>query len=280
LPTREQIRPNEVSPIVTIRIVVVVCLALTLPTVAQPTTTLKQETLEAFERYTTTVEDGFREDIRSGRPLWLTDVGDRARVREGTIAVRKAEDVPKIPGGLIHQWSGAFFLQGETVHDVIDLLTDYDRHKEIYPEVVDSKLLQKQGNRWRSLLRLKKVKVITVVLNTEHETELILGVGGRQYLFSHSTRIAEVRNAGKANEQERPVGKDGGFLWRLNAYWALEADQNGVWVECTTISLSRRIPWGLGWLVQPIVQNMPREALEETLRVTRATLITDRATRF
>jgi hypothetical protein len=43
-------------------------------------------------------------------------------------------------------------------------------------------------------------------------------------------------------------------------------------VECEAISLTRAIPAGLSWLVEPIVTSLPRESLASTLRETRAAL--------
>jgi hypothetical protein len=36
-----------------------------------------------------------------------------------------------------------------------------------------------------------------------------------------------------------------------------------------TLSLSRSIPIGMGWIMKPILQNVPRESLAATLRNTR-----------
>jgi hypothetical protein len=38
------------------------------------------------------------------------------------------------------------------------------------------------------------------------------------------------------------------------------------------VSLSRRIPTGLGWLLRPMVYSLPRESLSHTLAATRAAL--------
>ena len=43
-------------------------------------------------------------------------------------------------------------------------------------------------------------------------------------------------------------------------------------MECEAISLTRDVPTGLGWLVQPIIQDLPKQSLESTLRETRAAL--------
>ena len=89
---------------------------------------------------------------------------------------------------------------------------------------------------------------------------------------SRSTRIAEVRNAGAAAEHEEPVGHDNGFLWRFNNYCALDHRDAGTYVQCESLSLSRDVPLGLGWLIGPFVTSIPRESLEFTLQAMRAAI--------
>lgn len=252
-------------------------LGLTFPTSAelhaQPTTTLEADTIEAFEGYVKPLEQEYLQSIEEGEPdFWMDDPQERTNARSGRILVRKIEDVPEIPGGIIHVWEGLVFVPEAKVEVVRDLLIDYDRHKEVYPEAIDSKLLSREGDTFRGYLRLKKTKVLTVVLNTEHQAEVINGNAGRIYLFSRSVRIAEVKNAGEPDEKELPVGEDSGFLWRLNAYWSLEQVTDGVLAGCTTVSLSRQIPWGLGWMIRPFVESTPRETLEQMLQATRVAL--------
>jgi hypothetical protein len=90
---------------------------------------------------------------------------------------------------------------------------------------------------------------------------------------SYSTRIAEVREAGGGNETEAPVGRDGGYLWRFNNYCSVEQQSDGAYVQCESLSLSRSVPMGLGWLVGPFVTSIPRESLEFTLGRMRANLV-------
>jgi hypothetical protein len=42
-----------------------------------------------------------------------------------------------------------------------------------------------------------------------------------------------------------------------------------VYVECRAISLTRDIPIGLGWVIEPIIRKLPKESLINTLRATR-----------
>jgi hypothetical protein len=57
-------------------------------------------------------------------------------------------------------------------------------------------------------------------------------------------------------------------LWRLDSYWRFEERDGGVYIECQAISLTRDIPTGLGWLITPIIRNLPRESLANTLAAT------------
>jgi hypothetical protein len=91
-----------------------------------------------------------------------------------------------------------------------------------------------------------------------------------RYSQSRSTRIAEVDNPGDVEERGMLPGQDHGFLWRLNSYWRFEQRDGGVYVECEGISLTRTVPVGLGWLVNPIVRTLPRESLEKSLRTLRS----------
>ena len=241
------------------------------PSQAQTTTKLEPETIAAFNEYAKAVEVQIQLGIDGHQPFLqlLKQPRKRLRVRHGEILVESFKGNTDIPAGLVHDWRGAMFVKGATAKQVLEPLQDYDRHKTIYPEVTDSKLLQRQGDVARGYLRLLKKKVLTVVLNTNHEARYLKLSDKRWYVRSYSTRIAEVKDAGTPKERELPVGEDSGFLWRLNAYWKIEESGDGVFVELTTLSLSRRPPRGLGWLIRPFISEVPRESLVNTLQATR-----------
>jgi len=88
---------------------------------------------------------------------------------------------------------------------------------------------------------------------------------GRASSRSFTTKIAEIDNAGTPSEKELPIGNDSGFMWRLNSYWRFREQDGGVIVECESVSLSRQIPFGFGWLVGSYVESIPRESLESAL---------------
>jgi hypothetical protein len=234
---------------------------------------LKPKTVEAFDRYIRQTEDRL---AASQTFLWADESPDRARrARQGEIVVSPFNKKPEIalPNGLIHDWVGAVFIPGATLDRTLALVQDYNRHKDIYkPEVIDSRLISRQGEDFRIYYRLLKKKVITVVLNTEHEVKYTKVDASRWRSVSRTTKIAEVENPGKSGESEKPPGTGEGFLWRLNSYWRFAERDGGVWIECEAISLTRDIPTGLGWLIDPIIRNLPRESLENTLRATRSAL--------
>lgn len=254
-----------------------VSVALLMPVLwSQPRTRLSLETLEGFERYVANVE---REheigSTKKGEPLFWIDrlqASVLQDIKQGKIFTEQIEDVPEIPKGIIHDWVGAVFIPHVRAADVVGLLTDYNRHKEIYPEVIDSKTLEKTEDYVRGYLLLNKTRFLTVVLDTEHRAQVLQIDEHRWGIVSRSTKIAEVKNFGSSDQKELPVGSDSGFLWRINAYWGILEEEDGVMVECTTISLSRDIPWGLGWIIGPIVEDMPRETLEGTLHATQSAL--------
>jgi hypothetical protein len=140
------------------------------------------------------------------------------------------------------------------------------------PEVIDSRVISHNGNDFHIYLRLLKKKVITVVLSSEHDVKYTPLDKTRWRSVSRTTRIAEVENAGKPDERELPPGTGEGFLWKLNSYWRFEERDGGTWLECEAVSLTRDVPTGLGWIVLPIIRDLPKQSLENTLRSTRTAL--------
>ena len=236
---------------------------------------LKPLTAEAFNKYMQAAEAHFDATLHPGTFLWVDGSPDRVRaVRDGKIlAVPTGEsgDI-EIPDGLIHDWTGAVFVPGATLAETLRMVQDYNNHKNIYrPEVIDSRLISHRDDDFHIYLRILKKQILTVVLNTEHDVHYTRLDRTRWYSKSYTTRIAEVEDPGP-NERELPPGNDHGFMWRLNSFWKFEERDGGVYLECQAISLSRDVPAGLGWLINPIVRSLPRDSLTNTLRETRQAL--------
>lgn len=231
---------------------------------------LKPPTTQAFERYIQSTEAKLDQRVHTPAFLWVDgDASRRSAVQRGEAICEpvSAKGDIEVPDGLVHDWVGGMFVRGATLEKVIGLFENYDNAKNIYkPEVIDSKTLARDGNSFKVYMRLLKKQVVTVVLNTTHDVRYVSVDSTHWYSKSYSSRIAEVENAGKASERELPPGQDHGFLWRLNSYWRFEERDGGVYVECQAVSLTRDVPTGLGWLINPIIRSLPRQSLENTLR--------------
>jgi len=241
----------------------------------------QKRTAEAFERYLASTEAVVNQ-ARGGASTFLrieslaaVQRADRvARLRRGEILIETVGDTPtRIPGGLIHDWLGTVFIPGVTVAQVMGLVQDYDHLTRYYsPDVMQSRLISRQGDDFHVFMRLHKHKVVTVVLDTEYAVHYGRLNASHQYSLSRSTRVTEIENPGDPDERPLADGNDHGFMWRLNSYWAFEQVQDGVFVECEAVSLTRDIPAGLGWLIRPFIESIPRESLLFTLNATRSAL--------
>jgi hypothetical protein len=61
-------------------------------------------------------------------------------------------------------------------------------------------------------------------------------------------------------------------MWRLNTYWRFLERDGGTYIQCESLTLSRDIPFGLGWVIGPFVMSVPKDSLTFTLDRTRAAL--------
>ena len=241
--------------------------------------TLKPRTLQAFDEYIRAAEAGM-EPALSGRGsfLWSDLNLQRAQhVQHGQIVAQlwQGDSPVKIPNGLIHDWIGAAFAPQATVEQVLAIVQNYDNHKNVYkPEVIDSRLISRDHTDFKIFLRLLKKKIITVVLDTDHDVHYSAVEAKRWICRSYTTRIAEVEDAGTAKEKVLAPDIGYGFLWRLYSYWKFDEKKSGdgVHIECRAISLTRDIPLGLGWVIEPIVRKLPQESLIHTLECTRQAL--------
>lgn len=258
-----------------------VATALVVVAVPAASAELQPRTVAAFDHYVRLTEARMSADAEF---LWVDALPEpqrqirRDELRQGALLIERVttreggKDIA-IPDGLVHHWAGLVFVPGTTVDQAIALLQDYDRHAEIYrPAVARSRLLARDGDTFRVYLRFVMKKIITVVVNSEHEARFSRDGPNRAQSRIYSTRIAEVEAPDTPREREKPVGQDGGYLWRLYTYWRFLERDGGTYVQCESISLTRDIPLGFGWLVRPFVTSIPRESLEFTLATTRKTL--------
>jgi hypothetical protein len=243
---------------------------------------LKTETQEAFERYVKRVEARNEGELKRGSaPLWVDGLPEKQRaeayaeLKRGEVKMQKLEILDggkpiACPGGMIHHWTGVVLIPGAKLEDVLGVLEDYDQHSVYYaPDVERSKIESREGDHFRVFLRFRRHKVITVVLDTEHELQYFHDAAGRAHSRSSAVRIAEVENAGKSDEREKTPGDDGGFMWRMETWWRMEERDGGVYVQSEVASLTRDIPAALAWMIKPFVTGIPKETLTFTLEATR-----------
>ena len=249
--------------------------------VAQLTFAQSPKTVDAFDHYIAAAERRVTEARGKSQTFLQSDTlsaGQRddmmARLRQGEVVIEKQGETPsEIPGGLIHDWVGTVLLPKVTVARVLALVQDYDHLTRYYsPDVMRSRLISRKGDDFQVFMRLRKHKVITVVLDTEYAVHYGRLDATHQYSFSRSTRVSETEDPGTLNEKAVPAGKDHGFMWRLNSYWAFEQVDDGVLVECEAVSLTRDIPTGVAWMIGPFVNTIPRESLQFTLEAMRKAL--------
>jgi hypothetical protein len=214
---------------------------------------LSPATNQAFDKYIAAAESKM-----DGKPLKPT--GELTAVGGSPIGVE---------GGMIHDWVGGALVKGASVEKALAMFQNYTEYKKTFaPEVLDSKLLAHEGDRWSTALRISRRNVFTVTFDTEYAVQYRKLDGGRWAIESRSTRISELDDDNKP----LPEGTAQGFLWRLNSYWLLESRPEGVYLECRAISLSRDIPAGLGWIVKPMIATVPRDSLRATVEEARNAL--------
>ena len=238
---------------------------------------LNPKTLEAFDSHIHNAEREMGQSLHgSGSFLWSRQAPERAQVLDqGQVVAQcwSGEGPVKVPTGLIHDWIAAALIPQSSIKDVFAVIQDYDNHKNTYkPEVIASKLIARDGNDFHAYLRLLKKKIITVVLDTDHEVHYRPVDQTRWVCHSYTTRIAEVEDAGTPEERVLQPDTGYGFLWRLYSYWRFEERNAGIVVECRAISLTRDVPFGLGWAIEPIIEKLPKESLINTLEATRQAL--------
>lgn len=225
--------------------------------------------LEGDDRF---LAQDFRDDAAEARRALLA-----GEVRIDRLQMRDADgERPDVPKGAIHHWLGRVMVPGVTIDQLMHAVMGAVPPHELQPDVLESRILEQEGNGRRVFLRLRREAMFTVHYHTQHDVLFTRRGDDRWSSWSVATRIAELEDAETPNEREKPIGNDRGFLWRLNSYWRYQQVDGGVIVECESVSLSRSVPAMLRWMIGPIVNRTARETLEATL-TSMAGVLRDRA---
>ena len=246
---------------------------------------LKQKTVSAFDAYVAATENRINGELHGGPFLYVDALSDNAmkssyqKLKNGEILVDKRETKAPgvnsdVPDGMVHHWVGLIFIPGATLAQVLPIVQDYDHRAELYkPDITASHLISHQGDDYKFFLRLYQKRFTTAVFNTEYVAHWGKVDSKKMYSNSISTRIAEVKDSDHPDGDEWPVGQGRGYLWRLNTYWRFEEKDGGVYLQCEALSLTRDIPFGLGWLLKPLVTKIPKQSLDRALGQTRTVVL-------
>ena len=250
---------------------------------------LKPETVAAFDLYARATEARIARDLQNGHFLLIDGLADRdryeayAQLRQGQIYIRHLradeEDTPiDIPHGLIHHWVGIVFVPEVTLAQTLAELQDYaDQPDKYAPTVRQAKILKHKGNEFKNYRQLYHKQLVTVVINVEFDDVYDTLNASQATIRSYSTRIAEVADFNQPAQHELPVGNDHGYVWRYYSYYHIEEKDGGVYVQVESVILSRTVPAVFAWLVNPLIQSIPRHVLTDLLSETRKAVLNRRA---
>jgi hypothetical protein len=246
---------------------------------------LRVATIEAFDKYVAKTDAQNATNVKQGPFLWIDDLPDKdrataiAKLKAGGVEMRRlgfnaSGGNVDVPGGMIHHWEGIGFIPAVKLDDVLRILQDYDHQATYYaPDVEKSRIESRNGNEYRVFLRLRRQKVVSVVLDTEHEVTYYRDSPLKAHSRSSAVRITQVDDPGGPEEKERQPGEDDGYLWRMETWWRMEERDGGVYVQNEVVTLTRDIPTGLAWLIEPFITNIPKETLQFTLQATRIAVL-------
>jgi len=224
---------------------------------AQFIATLQPKTVAAFDQYFQGVESATRARAASVSPL--------SAQAEGVTPHAAGKDTRG--NGMIHDWSAIAFVPGAKKAQAIAILEGFDRHPSVYPEVLEGRVEKRDSGGLVGFHRIRKKKVIEVTLEARYRVEPVKAAANRYASRSVATEIVEIDK-----DNRRPPGHDHGFLWRLNTFWILEETPKGLWMECRSVSLTRDTPVGLGWAINPIARDLPKESLLALMEATKRAL--------
>src|SRR5580704_17006731 len=135
------------------RMLVVLALPCTLLAQIKILVHLAPATNQAFDKYVAAAESKM-----DGKPL--KSAGELSAVGGSPIDV---------DGGMIHDWAGGVLVKGASVEKALAMFQNFaDYMKTFAPEVLDSKLLSHDGDRWNAWFRIRRRNVFPVTFDTEY----------------------------------------------------------------------------------------------------------------
>jgi hypothetical protein len=156
------------------------------------------------------------------------------------------------------------------VREVLAVLRDYDRYKQFYhPSVVESKLITSSDSKDEfSMVLINKSVVAKTALDSDYQITYTQVDEHGWYSISDTTRIQEIADYDTPLEHILPENHGTGLIWRLHSVTRFEERDGGVYIQLEAVALSRDIPAGLRWIIDPIVRRVSRSSLATSLQQT------------
>jgi hypothetical protein len=236
---------------------------------------LQPETRRSWDDYIQRVITSTHQRGCGQKPfLRVAENPDRmARVLVGeTVVWHAGEKNPHpVPSGLIHDWEGAALIPNARLDDVMSVLRNYSRFKEVYkPGVLDARPLKQADGTDRFSVVLRNGSYFTkTALEGEYESSSVRVDETRAYSVTCAIRLQEIENYRQPGEHKLPPDEGHGYIWRICGITQLEERDGGVIVDEEVIALSREAPTALRWVAGPIIRRVARESLAESLQKTR-----------
>jgi hypothetical protein len=218
---------------------------------------LEERTNRAYEAYRASAEKRFlARQHTPATPLSGAIIG-RPAAEDGIIS---------IAGGLIHHWLGTCFIPGVNVQRALEVSRHYDVYPSIYREIVAARVLERDADKYRVLVRVKDGEGgISAVLDVRSTVRFVFPDKEHAFSISSSEEIREVRRAGTSAELILPPGRDSGYLWRADVFTAFVQTPDGLYIETETLGLSRTFPPMLGWIIAPIARRFGQKSVVRSL---------------
>ncbi len=225
---------------------------------------LRGETSLAYDRYLEEARRIFDKRVQGQDPSGSRTV--QSSDGDLTALPGREDGIIDVPGGLVHHWIGSMFISGVTLEDTLAVSCAYDNYHTFYKSIVASRLLGREDNTYRALLRIKEsAGGLSAVLEVRTRIQYFHPTSQSVYSISTSEEIREVKEAGSPRERYLPAGRDSGYLWRAATLNRLVEWNGGVFVEMETLGLSRSFPPLLGWIIEPIARRLGRKSVEVSL---------------
>lgn len=236
---------------------------------------LNQQALAAWETYIAGAKLHMQERVTGKSPfLWVDeDPRRKQQLNAGEIVVEpigKGNPI-SVPHGLIHHWIGAVFIPGAKIQELSDVVGDYGRYSVIYhPTLIKAELLDSASDEQKfSIVWVQRILLVTAAFYTELNWKYFAMNSRQGYMTFSTTRVQQIEHYGEKDERRLAPDEGSGYLWRLVSFARFEERDGGLYLELEVIGLSKDIPGSLRFLLKPVIDHVPRQALATKLEQTR-----------